>query len=296
MTRSSKGTILLALLLACLLASFSSSHSATGTQSERLLLDAGITQRSLPLPWGVDLSAYAIPEQGAPRNGSTSTPELPARISLADTGRRSVLPAAPPWGINLAQYDIPEMTFAPEPVVVEAEPEPVRTPAHPASPPAISPGVASGGGATAPGREVASIPLPNVVDAPTHAPDTSSLEQEIVLDEHGQKVLAEFRTFAASRLQRVAANLRATSTNMEVENVGGAFVARYMHINAGTLSLQVKPVSYEQTPFVGVMRYQREIYESTGSTAESAMAGQFTLVRDTKITEIFRYTRNAWEE
>lgn len=306
MHRSNKGTTLSALLFLFLVFTSSSALAATD-QTETLLLDAAPQQQVLPTPWGIDLDAYAVDEQGAAPDILTDSIELPAQ---AVTPASEPFRPAPNWGINLAQYDIPNMTFAPEEVVTaeaeEQQPEPTPAPAHNNVPPPIAPAerpttppveVAGGGNAaTPPGQEVAYAPPPNVIESPTHVPDTSSLEQEIVLDERGLKALEQFHTFAQNRLTRIANNLRASIDNMEIENAGGVYIARYMRINASTLSLQVKPADYEHTPFVGVMRYQREIYEATGATAEAAMAGQFEMVRDTKITEIFRYTRDKWEE
>ncbi|THB63497.1 MAG: hypothetical protein D6E12_16880 [Desulfovibrio sp.] len=293
------------------------------------------TQQDNPTPWITDFSGYTVAPLGSEdasdevsdeafgetASDQTNTPNPDLNAQLEPQGTE----AAPRdlgniWGLNLTQYHIPEMTFDPEEVeIAEPEPEPEPAPvqetatAPPPPPPnnanADSGSVAvagnnaasgsvsvSGNNAeTAPGTEVAAIP-PTAVETPPRVPDTSSLEQEIVLDERGQKALEEFRSFAANRLSRIRNNLTATSANMEVEQVGNTYVARYYQIDPTTLSLQVKPVEYDHTPFVGVMRYQREIYEATGDTPEAAMAGSFVQVRDTKMTQIFRYTRNNWEE
>ena len=129
--------------------------------------------------------------------------------------------------------------------------------------------------------------------APTPSRPTEQPEQE-PLDEKGLKALSQFEEFSLEWIDKINRNYQYKESTVEIVDQGGVFIARYYVVPPSTITVQVKRSKYDHTPFVGIMRYKEYVYESEGPTAEAAESGTYELVKQTKMTEIFRYAKNRW--
>lgn len=56
----------------------------------------------------------------------------------------------------------------------------------------------------------------------------------------------------------------------------------------------IKPTGKNDTPYVGYLTYHEKEYIKHGATREEVDRDQGSLVGETKVTEIFRYSRGKW--
>ncbi len=103
-----------------------------------------------------------------------------------------------------------------------------------------------------------------------------------------------FLNFAIQWLKKANLSYRFTPDNAELLDRDGAYVARYHLVDLETLSIRVKPSSYQSTPYVGVMRYVEYEYECPGQTPQAARISFCAKVRGSRITEIFRFAEGRW--
>lgn len=103
-----------------------------------------------------------------------------------------------------------------------------------------------------------------------------------------------FRTFAAQWVNTVGKSYRCTVSKKEVVKTPNGYVARYFHVPDGTLTTRVKTTDRPGCPFVGVLSYHEHVLEATGASPEAALAGDFSPVKRSKITEIFRHDGSRW--
>lgn len=109
------------------------------------------------------------------------------------------------------------------------------------------------------------------------------------------KVEQEFEAFAKNFLDKMSRNLRHSARNKEVVKSADGYVARFIHLDKDTLSMEVKPCEGPAS-YVGVMRYLEDHYENECGTEDCAKNGPFTLVKKVRFTEIFRYAGGRWHE
>jgi hypothetical protein len=109
------------------------------------------------------------------------------------------------------------------------------------------------------------------------------------------QVEREFESFAKNFLDKMSRNLRHSVRNKEVVKSGSGYVARFIHLDKDTLSMEVKPCEGPAS-YVGVMRYLEDHYENECGTEDCAKDGPFTLVKKVRFTEIFRYAGGRWHE
>jgi len=73
----------------------------------------------------------------------------------------------------------------------------------------------------------------------------------------------------------------------------GVYVASYLELS-DPFEYRVKKTGQKGSPYVGVMRYKRMTYSSSGKTPEEASNGNFECKRQLTVTEIFRFSGGKW--
>jgi type IV secretory pathway VirB10-like protein len=109
------------------------------------------------------------------------------------------------------------------------------------------------------------------------------------------QVRREFGRFANRFLDKMARNLRHSAANKEIVETRNGYVARFIHLEKDSMTLDVKPCEGAAS-YVGVMRYLENHYENECVTADCAKDGPFLLVKKVRFTEIFRYAGGRWHE
>ncbi len=104
----------------------------------------------------------------------------------------------------------------------------------------------------------------------------------------------QFRHFTGAWLARIRDNMRFSEHKAQVVQSAGAFLARFSRLESESRELEVKTTDTPGCPFVGVLRYLEHRYEARGPTPDQAVAGPFRRVKTVRVTEIFRYSGDAW--
>lgn len=105
----------------------------------------------------------------------------------------------------------------------------------------------------------------------------------------GERALDLFKKFSGEWIDKVN-----RTYPKEVQRVGDKFVYRFTAADKDSMVFRVKPSSYDHTPFVGVMRYAEKAFEAEGPTEAAAKSAPPKVVRETNVTEIFRYDKSKW--
>ena len=104
----------------------------------------------------------------------------------------------------------------------------------------------------------------------------------------------QFHHFTGRWLERIRDNMRFSERKAQVVRSAGAFLAKYSRLESGSRQMEVKATDSPGCPFVGVLKYLEHQYEARGATADQALAGPFQRVKTVRVTEIFRYSGDAW--
>lgn len=151
--------------------------------------------------------------------------------------------------------------------------------------PPVPPGQTAAEKSTALEKKVAkTAPAPAPKPVRTKSPAKNAVEVE-----------REFQDFCERFLEKMARNLRHTAMNKEVLKTGNGYLARFIHLEKDSMTVDVKPCEGPAS-YVGVMRYLEGHYENECGTADCAKEGPFVLVKKVRTTEIFRYAGGRWRE
>ena len=74
-----------------------------------------------------------------------------------------------------------------------------------------------------------------------------------------------------------------------VTNEGGGFVARYVEIDSGSLSTEVRESTGAGGKYVGVIRYMENHFECRANSKAEAQKAPCNLMRSRRVTELIRY-------
>lgn len=108
------------------------------------------------------------------------------------------------------------------------------------------------------------------------------------------KAKDDLKTFAYDMTSKANKSYAHTKANPQVSSKDGKAVASYAAIDPSSIEVTLKPTKSAEVPYVGIISYLETVYECTGADAKAAKKGNFTAVRATKMTEIYRYVNNKW--
>jgi hypothetical protein len=105
-----------------------------------------------------------------------------------------------------------------------------------------------------------------------------------------------FAAFAKKWVDSCQRNFSHHANKRDVCPDQGGVVVRYKTIDQGSVSWRLKTTSSKDSPFVGILTYHRTDMESRGQDRAEAEAKPFVVTRAVKVTEIFRYSKGAWQK
>ena len=106
----------------------------------------------------------------------------------------------------------------------------------------------------------------------------------------------EFELFAKSKVQQLNRNHIFTRSRMEIiKQANGTYLARYHQIDDSTMSVKVRRSQSKSIPYVGVISYREQIFESTARTPEQFGESSFAVVKVIPNRHIFSYQKGAWK-
>jgi hypothetical protein len=104
-----------------------------------------------------------------------------------------------------------------------------------------------------------------------------------------------FERFAQLKLQELDSNHKYARSRMEVTKMkDGTFRARYHQIDSDSLNVKVRRSQSSQVPFVGVLYYNENVYESSAKNPDAFDKKTFDLVTVIPNRQIFSYKKGAW--
>ncbi|MGJ3523504.1 hypothetical protein ACR4XJ_10780 [Nitratidesulfovibrio sp. D1] len=109
-----------------------------------------------------------------------------------------------------------------------------------------------------------------------------------------EEVHNKLDTLARAKLRHMNESLRPCQTRKDVVQNGHEFVARYLAVDPDSLSTDVHDAQGPGAKYVGLIVYHEQEFESRAATKEAALAGDFTMVKARRVTEIIRYDKGKW--
>ncbi len=82
---------------------------------------------------------------------------------------------------------------------------------------------------------------------------------------------------------------------MEITKLSdGTYLARYHQIDDSTMSVKVRRSQSGSIPYVGVLSYKEQVFESTANTPEQLEESSFAVVQIIPNRHIFSYQKGSW--
>lgn len=104
------------------------------------------------------------------------------------------------------------------------------------------------------------------------------------LDQMGKKLVGQ-----SSR------TLLPNKANKEVRQAGGQFIATYNQVDTNNVSTEMKPGA-TAGQYVGIIRYNEQIFECRGATKKAALAAPCEQTRTRRMTELIHYDGHKWND
>ncbi len=104
------------------------------------------------------------------------------------------------------------------------------------------------------------------------------------LDQMGKKLVGQ-----SSR------TLLPNKANKEVRQAGGQFIATYNQVDTNNVSTEMKPGA-TAGQYVGIIRYNEQIFECRGATRKAALAAPCEQTRTRRMTELIHYDGRKWND
>ncbi len=106
----------------------------------------------------------------------------------------------------------------------------------------------------------------------------------------------EFEVFAKSKVQQLNRNNIFSRSRMEIiKQSDGTYLARYHKIDNSTMSVKVRRSQSGSIPYVGVLSYKEQVFESTANTPEQLEKNLFAVVQIIPNRHIFSYQKGTWK-
>lgn len=115
------------------------------------------------------------------------------------------------------------------------------------------------------------------------------------IDKDLARKLADFERFAELKVQQLNRNHRFSRSRMEITKLpDGTYRARYHQVDDSTLGVKVRRSQSNSIPYVGILSYREQVFESTASTPEQFGQSLFAVVEVIPNRHIFSYRDGTW--
>jgi hypothetical protein len=108
------------------------------------------------------------------------------------------------------------------------------------------------------------------------------------------RVDQQFQQFVQGWVKKLQTAYLYTHESPEVVEKDGRYVARYYHLDPGSMKTDVKRASGETNVFTGVLQYNEILFQSTGQTRDLAQTGPYSVKCVRQMVEIFLYDKGTW--
>jgi hypothetical protein len=136
-----------------------------------------------------------------------------------------------------------------------------------------------------------------VLDQVSYVPVNPPVKQQIVpKDKDLARRSADFEIFAREKIQQLNRNHRYARSRMEItKQSDGTYRARYHQIDDTSLGVKVRRSQSKSIPFVGVLSYQEQVFESFASSPDQLKKSSFKVVEVIPNRHIFSYQKGIWK-
>lgn len=105
----------------------------------------------------------------------------------------------------------------------------------------------------------------------------------------------DFENFAKWKVKQFNSNHRLSRSRMQVtKQADGTYRARFHEIDNSSLSFKVSRSQSKSTPFVGILSYREQVYESFAKAPEQFKQALFNVVEIIPNRHIFSYRKGKW--
>lgn len=105
----------------------------------------------------------------------------------------------------------------------------------------------------------------------------------------------DFEHFAKTKVQQLNRNLVFSRARMKItKQSDGTYRGRYHQIDDSTLKMKVSRSQSKAIPYVGILSYREQVFESTASTREGLDQGSFAVVEVIPNRHLFSYRKGVW--
>lgn len=111
--------------------------------------------------------------------------------------------------------------------------------------------------------------------------------------EEAEKIFSEFQTEWMQKLNTQGRHGKEGAQVLAALNKDGMYVAEYIELSKPTSS-EVKSTGVKDSPYVGILHYDKTVYNAEGKTKEEALQGPYRIANEQSITEIFRFSKGKW--
>lgn len=105
----------------------------------------------------------------------------------------------------------------------------------------------------------------------------------------------DFESFAKQKVVQLNSNHRLSRSRMEVvKQADGTYRARYHEIDTASLGFKVRRSQSRTVPFVGVLSYSEQVFESTAASPGLFDKSRFDVVQVIPNRHIFSFQKGHW--
>jgi hypothetical protein len=115
------------------------------------------------------------------------------------------------------------------------------------------------------------------------------------LDKELSRRGADFEKFVKLKVGELNRNLRYSRDRMEVQRLAdGSYRARFHEIDPTSLRLKVKRSQSRSIPYVGVLSYREQVFETLATAPNQFKRARFDVVQIIPNRHIFSYRKGHW--
>ena len=123
----------------------------------------------------------------------------------------------------------------------------------------------------------------------------SAVQAPVSRDRDLASKYSDFEEFAKAKVKQLNRNHRFCRSRMKItKQADGTYRARYHQIDDSTLSVKVRRSKSSSIPYVGVLSYREQVFESSARTPEQFDQSSFAVVEVIPNRHIFSYRKGAW--
>lgn len=106
---------------------------------------------------------------------------------------------------------------------------------------------------------------------------------------------ADFQGFAKVKVQQLNRNHKFSRSRMEItKQPDGTYRARYHQIDDSSLGATVRRSQSKSIPYVGILSYKEQVFESTANSPDQFKQSSFAVVEVIPNRHIFSYQKGGW--